>query len=164
MIVICHFNKDVRFPISICNYLIDGLDQHLTSIFHQNYPDYGQPHDMLASHQCSWFPSILRAMQSAEEEVQTYMSIARNAFGVQAFHSNETAYPSQAEITLNCYSTEHVKGTEGYNSDATKKPGTSFGQNSSCFACGGPHPWMRNKVTICPHKDRARIRKRAAEN
>jgi hypothetical protein len=47
------FSKDVRFPVSVCNYLIDGLDQRLTSIFHRNYPDYGQPHDMLASHQCS---------------------------------------------------------------------------------------------------------------
>jgi hypothetical protein len=107
---------------------------------------------MLASHQCSWFPTILRAMQSAEKEVQTYTSIARNAIGDQAFHSNATAYPSQAEITLNRYSTECIKGNDSSNSNATKL-GTLPGQESSCFGCGGPHPWMRNKVITCPHKD-----------
>jgi hypothetical protein len=106
------FSKDVCFPVSVCNYLINGLDQHLTSIFRHNSPNYGQPHNMLASHQRSHFPIILRAMQSAEEEVQTYTSIARNAVGGQAFHSNPTVYPSQeAEITLNRYSTERVKKT-----------------------------------------------------
>jgi hypothetical protein len=108
------FSEGICFPVSICNYLIDSLDQRLTSIFCYNYPDYGQPHDMLASHQRSWFPIILCAMQLAEEEVQNYMSIARNAIGVQAFHSNATVR------TLNCYSTERVKGTDGFNSDATK--------------------------------------------
>jgi hypothetical protein len=54
------FSKDVCFPVSMCNYLIDGLDQRLTSIFRRNYPNYGQPHDMLASHQRSRFPIILR--------------------------------------------------------------------------------------------------------
>jgi hypothetical protein len=69
-------SKEVCFSVSMCNCLIDGLDQCLTSIFHCNYPDYGQPHDMLASHQHSQFPIILSAMQSAKEEVQTYTSIA----------------------------------------------------------------------------------------
>jgi hypothetical protein len=50
-------------------------------------------------------------MQSTEEEVQTYTSIARNAVGGQAFQSDATAYPSQAEITLNRYSTERIKRT-----------------------------------------------------
>jgi hypothetical protein len=66
---ICPFSKDICFPVSVCNYLIDGLDQRLTSIFHCNYSDYGQPHVMLASHQHGWFPIILCTMQSAEEEV-----------------------------------------------------------------------------------------------
>jgi hypothetical protein len=140
----------------MCNYLIDGLDQRLTSIFHCNYSNYSQPHDMLASHQCSQFPIILRAMQSAMEEVQTYTSIARNTIDGQAFHSNATACPSQAEITLNRNSIEHVKGTDGSNSDVAKL-GTSTGWETSCFGCGGPHPWMRNKVITCPHKDQAGI-------
>ncbi len=138
------FSKDICIPVSVCNYLIDNLDQCLTSIFHCNYLDYGQPHKMLASHQRSWFPIILRAMQLAEEEVQTYMSCARNAIGGQAFHSDATAYPSQVEITLNRYSTLRVKGTDGYNSDATNKSSTSLGQNSSCFGSSGHHPWMCN--------------------
>jgi hypothetical protein len=158
---ICSFGKDVHFPVSLCNYLIDKLDQRLTSC---NYPNYNQPHNMLASHQHSGFPIILCAIQSAAEEVQTYMSIARNAIGGQAFHSDATVYPSQAEITLNRYSTEHVKGMDDYNSDATNKSSTSLGRNSSCFGCGSPHPWMHNKVILCPHNDRAGIREAAAKN
>jgi hypothetical protein len=103
-------------------------------------------------------------MQLAEEEVQTYTSIARYAVGGQAFHSDATAYPSQAETTLNRYSPEHAKGMDGYNSNATNKSSTSFGQNKSCFRCGSPHPWMRNKIVLCPHKDRSGIQDTAAKN
>jgi hypothetical protein len=163
MNAICPFSKDVCFPVSVCNYLIDGLDHHLTSIFCCIYPDYVQPHNMLASHQRSQFSIILCAMQSAEEEVQTYTSIARSAVGGQAFHADATPYPSQVEITLNRYSTKCVKGNDGSNSNATKL-GTLPGQESSCFGCESPHPWMRNKVITCPHKDRARIWEAAAKN
>jgi hypothetical protein len=85
------------------------------------------------------------------------------AVGGQAFHFDATVYPRQAEITLNHYSTERVKGTEGSNSDATKL-GTSLGRESSRFGCGGPHPWMRNKVIICPHKDQTGICEAAVKN
>jgi hypothetical protein len=88
------FSKDVHFPVSVCNYLINSLDQCLTSIFCRNHPDYDQPHDTRASLQRSRLPIILCAMQSAKEEVQTYTSIARNAIGSQAIHSNATACPS----------------------------------------------------------------------
>jgi hypothetical protein len=118
---------------------------------------------MLASYQCNQFPIILRAMQSAEEEVQMYTSIARNAIGGQAFHSDATAYPSQAETTVNRYSTEHAKGTDGYNSDATNKSSTFLEKNDSCFGCSSPHPWMRNKVVLCPHKNYAEIHETAAK-
>jgi hypothetical protein len=164
MNAICPFSKDTCFLLSICNYLIDGLDQRLTSIFHRKYPDYGQPHDMLASHQRSGFPIILCAMQLAEEEIQTYTSIAKNPIGGQAFLSNATAYPSQAEITLNHYSTERIKGTDGDNSDATNQSSTSLGGNTSCFVCGGPHPWMHNKIILCPHNDHTRIPEAAAKS
>jgi hypothetical protein len=139
---ICPFSKDVCFPVSMCNYLIDGLDHRLTSISRHNYPNYGQPHNMLASHQCSQFSIILCTMQSAEEEILTYTSIARNAIGGQTFHYNATAYPCQDKITLNRYSTEGVKKTEGSNSNATKL-GTSPGREFSCFGCGGPHGYHR---------------------
>jgi hypothetical protein len=34
-------SEDTGFPVSFCNYLIDGLDQRLVLIFHPNYLDYG---------------------------------------------------------------------------------------------------------------------------
>jgi hypothetical protein len=102
-------------------------------------------------------------MQSAKEEVQTYTSIARNAIGSQTFHTKAIAYPSQVEITLNRYSIERIKGNDGSTSNATKL-GTLARWKSSCFGCGGPHPWMRNKVITCPHKDQAGIQEAAAKN
>ncbi len=93
-----------------------------------------------------------------------YTSIARNAVGGEVFHSNATAYPSQAEITLNRYSTERAKGTDGYNSYATNKLSTSLGQNSSCFRCSGPYLWMHDKVILCPHKDHAGVCEAATKN
>jgi hypothetical protein len=92
-----------------------------------------------------------------------YTSIARNAIGGQAFYSDATAYPSQAETTVNRYSTEHTKGTDGYNPDVTNKSSTSLEQNDSCFGCSSPHPWMRNKVVLCPHKNHAGIHETAAK-
>jgi hypothetical protein len=158
------FSKGVCFPVSVCNYLIDGLDQCLTSIFYCNHPDYGQPHDMLASHQHSRFPIFHCNMQLAEEEVWTYTPIARNPVGGQAFHSDATAYHSQVEITLNRYSTECAKGIDDYNFDATNESSTSLGWNDSCFDCSSPHPWMHNKVILCPHKDRVELSEAAAKN
>jgi hypothetical protein len=87
---------------------------------------------MLASYQSSWFTIILCAMQSAKEDVQMYTSIARNAIGGQAFHSNATAYLSQTETTLNRYSPRRTKGMDrGYNSDATNKSNTYLRQSDS---------------------------------
>jgi hypothetical protein len=53
---------------------------------------------------------------------------------------------------------------DGYNSDATNKSSTTLGWNSSCFRCRGPHPWMCNKVVLCPHKDCVGIREAAMKN
>jgi hypothetical protein len=156
----------MRFPVSVCNYLINGLDQRLVSIFCRNYPKYGQLHDMLAAFQLCRLPIILRAMQSAKEEVQTYTSIARNAIGGQAFHLDATTHPSQAEATLNRYSQPRAKGTNsGYSSNATNKSNTSLSCNDSCFGCGDrSHPWMQDKVILCPPKDRPGIKETAEKN
>jgi hypothetical protein len=104
-------------------------------------------------------------MQSAKEEVQMYTSITRDAIGGKAFHSDATAYPCKAETTLKRYSPGCAKATDsGYNSNATNKSNTSLGQSNSCFRCGGSHPWMRNKIILCPHKDHVIICGIAAKN
>jgi hypothetical protein len=87
---------EARFPKSVCNALIDGLDKHLTAIFHRNYPDHAILHDLQGSFQRSRLPTILDAMTMAEEEVQSVSAIARSSVGGQAFKSDALAFPSQA--------------------------------------------------------------------
>ncbi len=114
------FAGEARFPVSLCNMLMDGIDSRLVSIFRRNYKDYAVAHDLQASYQRSKFPEILRAMQLSKDEVKSITAIARSSIGGQAFHADAMAFPSQAESTLTCYS----KGTSsGYKSDGGSSGG-----------------------------------------
>ncbi len=95
------FAGETRFPMSVCNMLMDGLDSRLVLIFRQNYKDYVQTHDLQASYQRSKFPAILSAMQMSEDQVKLITAISRNSVNGQAFHSDALAFPSQAKTTLN---------------------------------------------------------------
>ena len=53
------FAGKARFPVSVCNMLMDGLDSKLVLIFRRNYKDYAIMHDLQASYQRSKFPEIL---------------------------------------------------------------------------------------------------------
>jgi hypothetical protein len=105
-------------------------------------------------------------MQLAEDEVQSISAIARNSIGGQAFAANAGAFASQAERTLDCYS--HGGGytssygyrsdggypSEGGHSDSLRGSRGKLGQGDRCFCCQGPHPYIRNKVIMCPNKDK----------
>jgi hypothetical protein len=61
MNAICPFTGKARFPKSVCNALIDSLDNHLAAIFRRNYVDHAVLHDLQASYQhplsfrpCNW--------------------------------------------------------------------------------------------------------------
>ncbi len=143
------FAGEARFPVSVCNMLMDGLDSRLVPIFRRNYKDYAQPHDLQASIQRSRFPAILSAMQMSEDKVKSITAIARSSVSGQAFHSNDLAFPSQAETTLNQYSPGgggsggyKSDGLGGYRTDDSRKSSTPLGKNDSCFGCKAPHPWM----------------------
>jgi len=88
------FVGEARFPVSICNMLMDGLDLRLVLIFRRNYKDYAIAHDLQAPYQCSKFPAILSAMQMSEDVVKSITAIARSSVGGQAFHANAMAFPS----------------------------------------------------------------------
>jgi hypothetical protein len=174
------FTGEAQSPKSICNALIDGLDNCLMAIFHRNYVDHALLHDLTASYQCSCFPAILQAMQSAEDEVQSISAIARSSIGGQAFHVGVVAFPSQAERTLDRYSGGHQSDggasggyhSGGYQSDGGASGGyrseggycynrsggsrgnRELGQRDSCFGCKGIHPWMKNGVVVCPNADK----------
>jgi hypothetical protein len=77
------FAGEAQFPKSVCNALIDSLDKCLMAIFHQNYADHALLHDLTASYQRSHFPTILQAMQLAEDKVQSISAIACSSVGGQ---------------------------------------------------------------------------------
>ncbi len=105
-------------------------------------------------------------MQFAKDEVQSISAIAHNSIGGQAFAANTGAFASQAECTLDCYS--HGGGytssngyrsdggyrSEGGRSDSLHGSCSELGQGDRCFGCQSPHPYIRNKVIICPNKDK----------
>jgi hypothetical protein len=87
------FSGEARFPVSVCNMLMDGLNSRLVLIFRQNYKNYALVHDLQASFQRSKFPAILSAMQMSEDEVKSITAIARSSVGGQAFHADAMAFP-----------------------------------------------------------------------
>jgi hypothetical protein len=105
-------------------------------------------------------------MQLAKDEVQSISAIACNSIGGQAFAANAGAFASQAERTLDCYS--HGGGytsgngycsdggyhSKGGRSDSLRSSRGKLGQGDRCFGCQGPHPYIRNKVIVCPNKDK----------
>ncbi len=172
------FAGKARFPKSICNALIDGLDKRLMAIFHRNYVNHTVLHDLQASYQRSQFPIILQAMQLAEDEVHFISAIARSSVIGQAFKSDALAFPSQAERTLAHYlggysSDGGASGgyksdggaSSGYRSDGSycldrlggSKGEHNIGQCDSCFGCKGIHPWMKNGVVVCPNANKPGI-------
>ena len=149
------FAGEAVFPKSVCNALIDGMDKRLLAIFCQNYTDHAVIHNQSASFQHGCFPLILQAMQSAEDEVQSISAIVCSSVADQAFHANVLAFPSQAERTLERYSSGYKSegGTSGgYNSEGGNKSdgggkckGRGLGAKDSCFGCGATiHPWMKD--------------------
>jgi hypothetical protein len=60
------FAGKTRFPVSVCNMLMDGLDSRLVSIFQRNYQDYAIAHKLQVLYQQSKFSKILQAMQMSE--------------------------------------------------------------------------------------------------
>ena len=169
------FAGEAVFPKSVCNALIDGMDKHLLAIFRRNYPDHSVIHNQSASFQRGCFPLILQAMQSAEDEVQSISAIARSSVAGQAFHANVLAFSSQAERTLERYSSGYKSdgGTScGYNSEGGyksvgggKHKSRGLGAKDSCFGCGAnTHPWLKDGKVVCPNADKPGIWKTAQEN
>jgi hypothetical protein len=91
-------------------------------------------HSLNGLYQCSQLGVILAAAQAAGDEVKQMQDIARGMLGQGFFstiigESSATAFPSQAEQTLNRYSS----GGSQHDHLPLK-----------CFGCGGDHPWMKN--------------------
>jgi hypothetical protein len=169
------FADDEVFPKSVCNVLIDGMSPDLLRVFRKHYTDHSLIHDT-SIFQFSRFKPILAAMAAAEEEISNISEIARQSVGGQAFAASVPAYASQAERTLNRYASGGGYSSEGgyrldggYRSDGGRSESSrgsrgELGHGGKCFGCGGPHPYIKNKIIVCPNKDNPGVKEAADHN
>jgi hypothetical protein len=159
------------FLKSVCKALIDGMSLALLHVFWKHYADHSMLHKMNSIFQRSRFPLIMAAMIAAKEEVTSISTIARETIGGQAFATSTPAFASQAKCTLNHYAPGGYSSEAGYRSngnDYQSDGGHSasshgslgeLGRGDKCFGCQGPHPYIINKVIVCPNKDKPGIKK-----
>jgi hypothetical protein len=163
------FAGDVTFPKSICNALIDRMSPDLLRVFRKHYPDHSLLHDTSSTFQFSQFKPILDAMTAAEEEVANITAIARQSVGGQAFAASVPTFASQAERTLDRfapggYSLEGGYCLDGGRLESSRGSRGELGRGDKCFGCGGPHPYIKNKVVVCPNKDKPGVKEAADTN
>ena len=171
MNAMCPFAGTARFPKSVCNVLIDGLDRRLVPIFCHNYPDHSVMHDLGATYQGSKFQEILQAMQMAEDDVNSISEITCSTVNGQTFHVDAAVNASQAERTLSRYGSGSgytSKGgvSSGYRSNGRRSETSTesrLGHRNRCFGCKGPHPWMVKGVVVCKNADKPGVRAAAAK-
>ena len=145
------FAREANYAVSVCDKFIQGLDPRLIGPFRRFYPQHSMVHSLNGSYQRSQLGVILAAAQAAEDEVKQMQDIARGMLGQGFFstiigESSATAFPSQAEQTLNRYS------SGGRQRDRLPL---------KCFGCGGDHPWMKNKKVVCLKATEPGIAKKA---
>jgi len=139
------FAVQERYPISVCDRFVQGLDRTILLSFHKMYPNYLLVHDLSGSYQHRMMSVILSAAQAAEDECKQFQDIARGMLGSQGFFASVSAgagasiYASQAEQTLTKYS----------------KDGKPI--KRVCWGCGGDHTWMIKGVIMCPRKNEPQI-------
>ena len=134
------FQMQERYPISVCDRFIQGLDRTILPSFRKMYPNHSLVHDLSGSYQRRMMSVILSAAQAAEDECKQFQDIARGMLASQGFFASASAgagagiYASQAEQTLTKY-------------DKDGKP-----VRRTCWGCGGDHSWMLKGVIVCPRK------------
>jgi hypothetical protein len=98
------FATQHTYAISICDKLIQSLDQHILNPFRWFYPNHSTVHDLTGAYQHSQLPFILAAAQAVEDKVKQMQDIDHGMLG-QGFYSSiigggeVPAFPSQAKKT-----------------------------------------------------------------
>jgi len=108
-------------------------------------------------------------MTAAKEEVTNITAIARQSVGGQAFAASVPTFASQAECSLDRYapvgySLEGGYCLDGGRSESSRGSRGELGRSNKCFGCGGPHPYIKNKVVVCPNKDKPSVKEAADTN
>jgi len=174
----CPFTSQRAYPVSVCSRFVSGLDPHLLTAFCCNFRKHSDIQPLDAAHQRKVLQEMLKAAQSAEDDLIATQRIACEAVGLsQGFLANSQgggglkspvvgAYPSQAEDTIRRYTPGKGQSTDG----SVSTPGGDRRSRRlfACHGCGGPHPWteFRNDehIVVCPNQHNPGIRDNARRN
>ena len=108
----------------MCFRFVSGLDHRLLTAFRRNFPKHSDVLPLDAAHQQKVLQEMLKAAQSAEDDLIATQRIAREAVGLsQDFLANSQgggglkspvigAYPSQAEDTIRRYAPGSGQSTD----------------------------------------------------
>ncbi len=118
---------------------------------------------------CSTTPVPPFSSANSRAQVANIMAIARQLVGSQTFAASVPTFASQAERTLARYAPGGYSSEGGYCSDGGRSESSrgsrgELGRNDKCFGCGGPHPYIKNKVVVCPNKDKSSVKEAADTN
>ena len=146
----CPFTSQREYPVGVCSRFVSDLDPRLLTAFRRNFSKHSDVQTLDATHQRKVLQEMLKAAQSAEDDLIATQRIAREAMGLsQAFLANSPgggglkspivgAYPSQAEDTIRRYTPGGGQSTDG---SASTPGGDRRGRRPfTCHGCGGPHP------------------------
>ena len=172
------FTSQREYPVSVCSRFVSGLDPRLLTAFRRNFPKHSDVQPLDAAHQRKVLQEMLKAAQSAEDDLIATQRIAREAVGLsQGFLANSQgggglkspaigAYPSQAEDTMRRYAPGGGQSTDG--SASTPGGDRRSRRPFACHGCGGPHPWTEYRngehIVVCPNQNNPGIRDNAKRN
>ena len=171
----CPFTSQRAYPVSVCSRFVSGLDPHLLTAFCRNFLKHSDIQPLDAAHQRKVLQEMLKAAQSAEDDLIATQRIACEAVGLsQGFLANSQgggglkspvvgAYPSQAEDTSRRYAPRGGQSTDGLAS--TPGGDRRARRPFACHGCGVLHPWteFRNgeHIVVCPTQNNPGIRDNA---
>ncbi len=83
------FTSQRESPVSVCSCFVSGLDPRLLTAFCHNFPKHSDVQPLDAAHQRKVLQEMLKAAQSAEDDLIATQKIAREAVGLsQGFLAN----------------------------------------------------------------------------
>ncbi len=151
----CPFSSQREYPVSVCARFINGIDPHLLTGFHRNFPNHSVVQPLNAVHQRKVLQEMLQAAQTAEDDFLVIRRVSHEAVGLtQAFIATSPgrggsgnpiigAYPSQAEDTMRRYAPGGGHLTNGSaNTPGGNRPSR---RPFACPGCDGLHPWTEFK-------------------
>ena len=135
------------WPIDACRVYLDHMHADIISAMQEIYTAFHDPVDRAGRVQRSKLGDLNKLAARAETKVQTVQNVVRGNMGT-SFVASASAYPSQAEMTLQRY---QKTGDDTSNKDGVLR--MFNGDPVKCYGCGENHYWKKDGKPVCPKFD-----------